>query len=88
MNPVTIVADLKGLFGNSKLGEVFSADGLSAFLDVEFHKLYIFYVACFNTFLFLYALKVAFRKDREDIKIRSGEELVKLKQLLGKSFKS
>ena len=63
VSPVTVVADLKGLFGDSKVGEVFSADGLSAFANMEFYKMYIFYILLFKTLIFLYLLVLANRMD-------------------------
>jgi hypothetical protein len=60
---VTVVNDLKGLFTNSKIGEVFSSQGLNALLNVEFWNLIIFYLYVFQTVLFFYFLKRGYDLD-------------------------
>ena len=71
LNPTTIITDLKGIFSDSKIDEVFSGEGLSALLSVEYYRLYIFYVLVFKTAVFLVCLKVAHNRDLQDIKIAS-----------------
>jgi hypothetical protein len=58
------VNDLKGLFTNSKVGEVFSSKGLDALAKVEFWKLIIFYFYAAKTILFFYFLRKGYLLDQ------------------------
>ena len=63
LDPVTVVEDLKGIFADSKVEEVFSSQGITALANMEYYKMYIFYILCFKTLLYLYLLRVARRID-------------------------
>ena len=69
VDPVTVVEDLKGLLSDSKVDEVFSSEGISALLSVEFYRMYMFYILIFKTFGFLYCIKVAWRLESEQARI-------------------
>ena len=69
MSPTTVVEDLKGLFFDSKVDEVFSADGLSAFANAEVYKMYMFYILLIKTFVYLYLLKKALQMDSKIIQV-------------------
>ncbi len=49
-----MVNELASLFGNSKVGEVFSAAGVSAFLNFPFYKSVIFYIFMAKTAVLIY----------------------------------
>jgi hypothetical protein len=57
------VSDLKGLFVNSKISEVFSAKGVDALINVEFWNLIIFYFYVAKTILFFIFLKKGYDLD-------------------------
>jgi hypothetical protein len=69
VNPITVVADIKGIFSNSKVDEVFSSDGLSTLFKVEFYKMYIFYILLGKTGVFLYLLKKVININSNQIKV-------------------
>ena len=58
-----MIADINNIFGNSKINEVFSADGLSALANVEFYRMYIFYTLSFKTLAFFILLRKAINMD-------------------------
>jgi hypothetical protein len=64
-----VISDVKGLFTNSYVEEVFSSEGLNAFINVEFWDLIIFYLYVFKTILFIYFLKRGYNLDQQKNKI-------------------
>jgi hypothetical protein len=64
-----VISDVKGLFTNSYVEEVFSSEGLNAFISVEFWDLIIFYLYVFKTILFIYFLKRGYNLDQQKNKI-------------------
>ena len=66
LTPTTIVNDINGLFKDSKMNEVFSSDGLSTFLDMNYWEFPVFYIMVFKTFIFLYCLFKGSSLDRRD----------------------
>ena len=65
------------MFSDSKVEEVFSSEGISALLSVEFYRMYMFYLLIFKTLGFLYCLKLASNLEQAASKI---EILVILKK--------
>jgi hypothetical protein len=61
------VEDLKGLFIDSKVEEVFSLSGASALVNMQFHKFVMFYVIIFKTLVFFYMLKKANNLDKQSL---------------------
>jgi hypothetical protein len=57
LSPVTVVEDLKGLFVNSKVGEVFSLDGATALANMQYYKFVMFYLLVFKILVFFYMHK-------------------------------
>jgi hypothetical protein len=62
----TVVNDLKSIFLDSKLDDVFSGGGFDAFKNMEVHKFAIFWILLIKTFIFIYSLRFGFRKDSEE----------------------
>jgi hypothetical protein len=56
-----------GIFGNSKIGDVFSSAGLSAFLSMPVYKFVIFWLLLAKTVYFVYAIKKGYEKDKIEI---------------------
>ena len=67
VNPVTLVEDTDDFFGDNKLDEVFSGEGLAALREFQFHRMYVFYVLLIKTVSFLWLMKVADRMDKQKI---------------------
>ena len=63
MSAVTVVEDLKGLFSDSKVEEVFSGEGVSALFKMEFYKMYIFYILCIKTLAYLLLVKSLWKQE-------------------------
>ena len=65
MSPVTVVDDLKGLFRDSKVEEVFSSEGVSALLKIQFQKMYIFYVLCAKSLAYVILVRYSWMKEKK-----------------------
>ena len=61
-----MIADIKNIFGDSKINEVFSADGLTALENFEFYRMYIFYALVIKTLAFFVLLKKTMSLDKEN----------------------
>jgi NADH:ubiquinone oxidoreductase subunit 6 (subunit J) len=67
LGPTTIVADIDGLFVNTKLAEIFSLAGLSALANFPFWKSYIFYIFAGSTLLVILFIIYGYHADRKKI---------------------
>jgi hypothetical protein len=66
LGATTLVStDITSLFANSKVGEVFSAAGVSAFLNFPFEKSIIFYIFLAKTGVLIYFMYTGYKQDKK-----------------------
>jgi hypothetical protein len=67
LGATTLVStDITSLFANSKVGEVFSAAGVSAFLSFPFEKSVIFYIFLVKTGVLIYFMYTGYKQDKKN----------------------
>ena len=70
-----MLADVVDIFANSQLGNVFSADGLSSFANIEFWVYWIFYILITLTIMYLLFGLYGYHRDKQDLLVAVEEEL-------------
>lgn len=68
MNPTTVVDDVKSLFRESQVNTVFSGKGLSAVIEFEFYKSFVFYIYIMKLGLYIYLVSYSYKLDKADRK--------------------
>jgi hypothetical protein len=59
-----MMASVMDIFANSKLGNVFSADGFSSFANIEFWVYWIFYILMILTIMYLLFGVYGYHRDK------------------------